>query len=232
MKLEKERLREVLLALKNQGASFCFAGEEKTRRDVSMTFDDGYADNYLQAFPIFEELEVPLTLFLNTDWLDGQGTRWVDEVCSRVDDSERAREISWEGYDQESEKAFELLEVASDGREPMLDPEARALSSSEVKLMSQSPWVRIEAHGHSHRPHRCLNESNLRKDFIQNFDQIEEITGRRPTSYAFPFGRLGDLAPSSLNILAEMGIRSAYLAEGRNNYPWTHPLLKDREVVA
>jgi len=40
-------------------------------RTFVVTFDDGYENNYSQAWPVLRELEVPATIFVATAYLDG-----------------------------------------------------------------------------------------------------------------------------------------------------------------
>jgi len=39
-------------------------------RDVVITFDDGYEDNYIELLPLIQELSVPVTLFTNTAYFN------------------------------------------------------------------------------------------------------------------------------------------------------------------
>ena len=48
-------------------------------RALSITFDDGYADNATVAIPILRELALPATVFVSTGFLDG-GCMWNDTV--------------------------------------------------------------------------------------------------------------------------------------------------------
>ncbi len=44
-------------------------GERLSQRAFAVTFDDGYANNYLYALPVLEELKVPATVFLATAYI-------------------------------------------------------------------------------------------------------------------------------------------------------------------
>lgn len=49
------------------------AGRPIPRRAFVVTFDDGYENNFLHAFPILKRLHVPATIFLATAYLDSAG---------------------------------------------------------------------------------------------------------------------------------------------------------------
>lgn len=45
---------------------------------AAITIDDGYADAFDLAFPLLREFNVPATLFVATDFVDGKGWLWTD----------------------------------------------------------------------------------------------------------------------------------------------------------
>jgi len=61
--------------------------ERVKRKDVpdnamAITFDDGYRDNFLHAFPILKKLSLPATIFLATGVIGTGRTLWHDRVFS------------------------------------------------------------------------------------------------------------------------------------------------------
>jgi peptidoglycan/xylan/chitin deacetylase (PgdA/CDA1 family) len=54
---------------------FCrFRAEGRTlpARSIIVTFDDGYEDNYLYAFPVLKKFNIPATIFLTTGFIEGK----------------------------------------------------------------------------------------------------------------------------------------------------------------
>lgn len=49
-------------------------------REVAVTFDDGYADNFLNAKPLLETHGIPATVFVTTDYVDSKREFWWDEL--------------------------------------------------------------------------------------------------------------------------------------------------------
>ena len=50
--------------------------KERNRPFVCFTMDDGYKDNYTTALPIFKKHNVPFTIFLASDFMEGTVNLW------------------------------------------------------------------------------------------------------------------------------------------------------------
>jgi len=51
---------------------------------IVVTFDDGYLDNYENAFPVLKEFSIPATIFLATGAIDTGKILWHDHVFSAL----------------------------------------------------------------------------------------------------------------------------------------------------
>ena len=51
---------------------------------VAITFDDGYKDNYTNAFPILKKYRIPATIFLSTGFIDTGNLPWWEKLSQAV----------------------------------------------------------------------------------------------------------------------------------------------------
>jgi len=75
---------------------------ERLQRELVITFDDGYLDNYENAAPILERYSLPATFFVVTEWMGSSVVPWWDHdrgVTPKWMTWEHVRSLHRRGFD-------------------------------------------------------------------------------------------------------------------------------------
>ncbi len=110
---------------------FLYMKEGKTipSNSVVITFDDGFLDNWVLAFPILKKYNMKATIYVNPDFVDKRPI-----VRNTLEDVWKGKveieELDWWGY----------------------------LSWDEMKIMEKSGLINIESHSLSHTWYFCSDE--------------------------------------------------------------------------
>ncbi len=200
-------------------------------RAVSITFDDGYADNYTLAWPVLRKLGLPWTIFVTTGYLDG-GRMWNDTVIEAIehlpgteldlsdlglgvhpanDAQQRAHTIGnvltrlkHVESDSREELAIALAEKAGIGLSSNL-----MLSSSQLVELARS-GVEIGAHTVKHPILKVVGADVARREITDSKDQLEKIIGEPVRAFAYPNGRPGqDYDDSHVELVRDAGFTCA-----------------------
>jgi len=75
----------------------------KLNRELAITFDDGYRDNFENAAPVLEKLGLPATFFVVTQWMGTDVVPWWDEQ-----QGVRYPWMTWEQVRSLHQRGFEL----------------------------------------------------------------------------------------------------------------------------
>lgn len=146
------------------------------RRSVLITFDDGYLDNYVYAFPILERFGLHGVIFAVTGWIGegpprshaGMGRSVVLPECLNPGERET---------------------VIAEGR-----VDAMMLRWSEIKAMEASGVMEAHSHTHSHihwdRQYLdpCVRVARLEEDLVRSRAALRDHLGRDSRHLCWPFG--------------------------------------------
>lgn len=211
---------------------------------VVITFDDGYKDNYWNAFPILKKLSLPATIFLATDCIGSGKVLWHDVVFSAFRETQEpflvGYGINLKDYPLRTieEKRFahgqvlNFLRALEDHERPFWiqrlveklkvigkkDAADLMLNWEEVRIMQQQ-GISFGSHTVTHPILSRLPADKVREEVLKSKKTIEEQLGVPVRTFAYPSGRKQDFTEITKNILKEAGYDCAVtMVFGTNEY--------------
>ena len=218
-------------------------GTELPARAAAVTFDDGFANNYVVAFPILRRLGVPATIFLTTDKIGVPGEQlWTERVKRAIFLSPASTVTLTAGQSatyplrtpRERERAAGIVSgilkrapVAQ--RDAWLEEIERvcgypSLQSSDAVRYDFLTWDQIRemaansigfgSHTRSHPMLRTLGADELTNELVASKRAIERELGAECFAFAYPNGKFEDFGPRDVAALRQAGYRCAFTLEG------------------
>jgi peptidoglycan/xylan/chitin deacetylase (PgdA/CDA1 family) len=204
-------------------------------KTAALTFDDGYRNNYDVALPELYRAGLPATLFLCTGPVMNGWVPWFSRLHRAVCFTTR-RDVVWRGERHDLGGAVEravfsgraqaalkslhptqteaacnelcnALEMsggeADDERFSMLLPK-------QVLAMAQCGIFEFGAHTRQHYLLSRLSSDQQRVEIFGSRDDIEQLTRRRASLFAYPNGRFSDFDKSSERLVGEACFEAAF----------------------
>ena len=100
----------------------------------------------------------------------------------------------------------------------------------EVRQLSDDGFE-VGLHAHVHRDQAKFTATELRSDLANGIELIRQHIGRRPTHFAWPFGRVVNRHPQLTTILRGLGIGCAFSGVAGNNLPGIDPYFLYRDSI-
>jgi peptidoglycan/xylan/chitin deacetylase (PgdA/CDA1 family) len=216
---------------------------EVPERAVAITFDDGYRDNYQNAFPILKKYGIPATIFIATGSIDTGVTLWHDRVFDsfRFATVERASlrhigcgevtlvplEARHRSLDSVLRRAKQLygeerirfVEEIENALRPDV-PESqhdRMLTWEQIREMHRA-GIEFGSHTVSHPVLSRIPTDEIVKELRDSKLKISEILDVPVLSFAYPNGHASDYNEQVKSLLKETGYTCAVTSEWGFNH--------------
>lgn len=206
-------------------------------RAVAVTFDDGYRDNFTQAFPVLAALSCPATIFLTAGYIGTSHLMWWDQLSyllratslpspavakllvekhglpesAAATGNAEALHLAIKGRPEADVEAV-VDRIATDlGVDPAANEEDRLMSWSEAQAMVASGLITMGAHTVTHRNLKRLPLAEARREIVESKAIIERTLGRSVDLFAYPFGNpANDFTDDVKAAVRESGFRAAF----------------------
>lgn len=202
---------------------------------LAITFDDGRKSFVTHALPILRKYNVGATVSIVTKTLDPSFVLWTDLVERLVAGLERvnlpryldhvgsldtdtfplkkAAVIRLKAYlrylpVRRREAAVRELFRANGITEQELSTTGLYLTREDILKLLEA-GIEIGSHSHSHEVFSLLSKEEARSELITSKRILEEITGNKVDSFAFPSGTRADFRPQDVFLAREAGYVAA-----------------------
>lgn len=223
MKISPEFLEKFILGAKQYGYEFISLDQlqellltnKTTYKKFIITLDDGYTDNFTQAYPIFQKYQIPFTLYITTSFPEQNAILWwyVLEDLLHSHSEIYLSDGSHYAYSNKDEKNQVFLEIRKKilalNQTNLLDElnqlffhysidwngktKVLAMTWEQIKLLSQDPLATLGGHTKNHYAFNRISNELIQQEIDDANLLIHQHTGKAVEHFAFPFGSIHEV---------------------------------------
>ena len=185
----------------------------KTKFNICLTFDEGFANNYAYALPLLHKYQIPATFFVTAVSAAGYDILWNDMLSIAGKYGPAALTFKDQTYHKNNNRHYVDAEGISlniklrqrgfcEKAELMrlldkLCPFRKngqhldywlQMTAEQIKQMAASPYVTVGSHGYYHNDLAGITTAEAAKELVQSKQYLESVTGKAVNSIAFPYG--------------------------------------------
>lgn len=210
------------------------AQPSRGRPFAAFTLDDAYHNAQSLALPVFESFEAPLTVFVCQGLSTRSHSLWWDTLAELVRNTSEIefslganrlvlatvtptqKQLAFgriaaciaDANEADAVAALNTLALKH-GIDAEKIVENNILSTSDLQAFADHPLVSLGAHSVSHRAMTKLSDDDLHHDIVGSADYVESLCGRRPTSFAYPYGDARSVDVRTVDAVRKAGFQLA-----------------------
>lgn len=201
-----------------------------------ITFDDGYEDNYIYAYPILNELGIPFTVYVSVDLVNDYKPIWnypllIEKVVRMNDELMLKNDLRFSCKTlAEKNAAFIQLkswlfslpyknlheEFTNAFGNYLTDDvfEVNTLTWEQIQKMANDPLCTIGSHTMSHCRLAMKDVDILTYELKNSKDILSEKIGKPVEHLSYPYGWITDVSVEAAEIAKRVGYKTAFHSFG------------------
>jgi peptidoglycan/xylan/chitin deacetylase (PgdA/CDA1 family) len=213
------------------------AGHDIPDYTVVITLDDGYRNNYTQAYPILRRYRLPATIFLTTGFIGTDRALWPDRLAYAIFNTTRLelalndthyplstnrarshayRELLAQAMKLDNAQKDHLIEsvierLGTDLNALQHDGDWAFLTWSQVCEMRRDN-IAFGAHTENHIILTRVSPEEAEAELRCSKEVLEEQIGEEITLFCYPHGHVGDFSNRTRQMVQDAGFQGALLA--------------------
>ncbi len=236
--VDKETFENLLVFLKKHfdivDLERALDGKSNAKPKLALTFDDGWKDNILHAYPILQKHNVPASIFLSTDYIGTNKGFWWQSIAEKL--WEQPQSIDKASlqvalkkhsitinkalfrHEKSAAKSFLILDFIHSLKD--IEPQALnelaesffyankpdAMNWADIEYLEASGLIKFGPHGAQHCILTQLNQNACAEDIIESHSVITKKCKQPLKIYCYPNGNNN---PQIQNLLSELGYSHA-----------------------
>ena len=208
----------------------------KFKKKIVITFDDGYFDNFENAFPILHKYNCPAIIYIVTSFLDNKNFPWWLKIWQIIEANEYLiydqkkidisnNNLKLKIYNffckkiflmKSSEQNSFLTKVTKNLDKIPSNIKDEFLSSNDLIKLDKSELIEIGCHTHTHQNLRLLDESELNYEINESKLALEKILKKKIKHFSIPFGTKKSFSKKTINLLKKYDFKTIVSTEQGN----------------
>ncbi len=185
---------------------------------INLTFDDGYLDNFTNAFPILKYFNIPFTIYITTNFISNNFIPWWYKLENIINNN---KEINFNGtiyktmsINEKNETFLKLREICLFSKIKMnelqnyielnsneINQESIFLNWEQINILIESNIVTIGAHTKTHVNLSSVSDFESEYEIINSKKEIELRTNESIRHFAYPYGNIKNYSKREIDIL-------------------------------
>ena len=196
-----------------------------------LTIDDGYKNVIEESLKIFEELKIPITIFINSSTFQGK-IFWRDKVRYLIENKlvkefiEKSQLFNDDHiekfYSVSKNPKFNSKEVEKELDKFFLDKNLQVNSShnfcfDDTKYLINHPLVSYGNHSSNHYVMSSLSKEQQFKDVLECKNFLKSFNINKSNIFCIPFGGRHSFNEDTKSVLEELNYKALLLSENKLN---------------